>query len=235
METGEEAPDLFLYGAPGCGKSFVGALLRDAFGYRFEEGDAWLTDDMHASLERGESFTQEQRVRFSGVVAAKIGDVMAEEAARPLRRPIVVSQAMFKRALRRKISDAHPALIFAQVSCDEAVRRSRLEARGTLVGAVLGGKMGRDLEDDAGDPTIRSSEDVEKTLRRLLRTATAWRGTRDAPRSAWPECICGAAVAPMQRALDGAAVDRCPRCPLAPSGDRETVQLPPCWGGELVL
>ena len=158
-------PDLFLYGAPGAGKSYLGAKLRDDFGYRFEEGDAWLTADMRASLERGESFTPAQRERFSEVVAERVGAALAEERG---ARPVVVAQAMFKRAHRRAVAAACPGLVFARVACDEAERSRRLEARGTLVGADLGGRMALDLENDDADATVRSDGDAAAALAELL-------------------------------------------------------------------
>ena len=153
-EARASRPSLFLYGAPGCGKSHVGALLRDEFGYTFLEGDAWLPADMTASLARGEGFTPAQRDRFCDVV---------------------VAQAMFKRAHRAKLRRAHPWLAFVRVACDdEALRVRRLATRdGATVDAALGAAMARDLEVDAADPVVRADAALRPQLARLCGGARA--------------------------------------------------------------
>ena len=153
-------PSLFLYGAPGAGKSFLGALLRDEYGYDFAEGDEWLTDDMVASLARGESFTAAQRDAFA--------DVVVDAIRRSPKRPLVVAQAMFKRSHRARIAAAHPDLRMVRVACDDAVRYERLAARSGGVEAGLGARMVRDLEADEGDFAIDAGAPLEPQLEALL-------------------------------------------------------------------
>ena len=120
-------PSFFLYGLPGCGKSYVGKKLAE-MGYRFEEGDDWLTGDMRAALSRGEGFTPSQRDAYCDLIIERINTITDEEI-HGQRRPLVVAQAMFKRKHRRRIHEKCPQISFIQVKCAEDVRLQRLEAR----------------------------------------------------------------------------------------------------------
>lgn len=152
VDAPRKRPDLFLYGPPGAGKSWLGTLLAAQHGYRFEEGDAWLTEDMHASLRAGRGFTQEQRDRYAEVVAQHIREVRAVET-----RPLVVAQAMLKRRSRKIIAEAHPALLFVRAAADPCVLASRLRRGGNLVDENLGAWMAAELEVDDMDPVVTAT------------------------------------------------------------------------------
>jgi gluconate kinase len=143
-------PSFFLYGLPGCGKSYVGKKLAE-MGYRFEEGDDWLTGDMRAALSRGEGFTPSQRDAYCDLIIERINTITDEEI-HGQRRPLAVAQAMFKRKHRRRIHEKCPQISFIQVKCAEDVRLQRLEAREEGIGRELGEKMRADFQE--GQDTI---------------------------------------------------------------------------------
>ncbi len=124
-------PSFFLYGLPGCGKSYVGKKLAE-MGYRFEEGDDWLTGDMRAA-----GFTPSQRDAYCDLIIERINTITDEEI-HGQRRPLAVAQAMFKRKHRRRIHEKCPQISFIQVKCAEDVRLQRLEAREEGIGRELG-------------------------------------------------------------------------------------------------
>jgi len=165
--------DLFIYGPPGAGKSWIGALLEAQHGYRFEEGDAWLTNDMHESLRAGRGFTQEQRDYYAEVVAQRIGEVRAVET-----RPLVVAQAMLKRRSRRIIAEAHPGLLFVRAAAEPDVLACRLRRGGNLVDENLGAWMAAELEVDDTDPVVSATSSgagptVEEQVLAVVTTAGA--------------------------------------------------------------
>ena len=143
-------PSFFLYGLPGCGKSFVGKKLAE-MGYRFEEGDAWLSADMRAALSRGEGFTPSMRDAYCDRCIERINAITDEEI-HGQRRPLAVAQAMFKRKHRRRIHEKCPQISFIQVKCAEEERIKRLEARTEGIDAELGMKMRADFQE--GQDTI---------------------------------------------------------------------------------
>ena len=143
-------PSFFLYGLPGCGKSFVGKKLAE-MGYRFEEGDAWLSADMRAALSRGEGFTPSMRDAYCDRCIERI-NAINEEEIHGQRRPLAVAQAMFKRKHRRRIHEKCPQISFIQVKCAEEERVRRLEMREEGIDAALGERMKRDFQE--GQDTI---------------------------------------------------------------------------------
>ena len=147
-------PSLFLYGLPGCGKSFVGKKLAE-MGYRYEEGDDWLSGDMRAALGRGEGFTPAQRDVYCERLIERVNALTNEEVYGK-RRPLAVAQAMFKRKHRRRIAKACPQICMVQVKCAEEARIKRLEAREEGIDAALGAKMRTDFEPSADDPVLRT-------------------------------------------------------------------------------
>ena len=66
------------------------------------------------------------------------------------------------------VEDVVPDAVVAPL---RAERSRRLEARGTLVGADLGGRMALDLENDDADATVRSDGDAAAALAELLGAA----------------------------------------------------------------
>jgi len=167
-----QPPSLFLYGLPGCGKSFVGRKLAE-MGYRFEEGDDWLTGDMRAALGQGEGFTPAQRDAYCERIIERVNALTNEEIYGK-RRPLAVAQAMFKRKHRRRIAEACPQICMMHVKCAEEARLNRLEAREGGIDAALGAKMRKDFEPSADDPVLRT--DAGALLEALVKLGCILRG-----------------------------------------------------------
>eukprot|EP00927_Polykrikos_kofoidii_P051743 TRINITY_DN45534_c0_g1_i1.p1 TRINITY_DN45534_c0_g1~~TRINITY_DN45534_c0_g1_i1.p1 ORF type:complete len:258 (+),score=35.25 TRINITY_DN45534_c0_g1_i1:219-992(+) len=148
--------NVFLFGLPGVGKTYVGHVLERHLGYKFLEGDQWLPADLRESLDRGLGFTQEQRDRFAAVIADEIGKARDQVEVESLRlgiedRPLVIAQAVFKRRHRDVIRSAHPDMVFCWVRADEGTRMHRLASRGDVVTAELGRRMAQDFEPPGED------------------------------------------------------------------------------------
>ncbi|KAJ1445705.1 hypothetical protein M885DRAFT_578763 [Pelagophyceae sp. CCMP2097] len=159
------AADVFVYGPPGAGKSWIGRFLADERGFRFEDGDQWLPKDLRESLRRGKAFTDGQRERFAGVVADELARARDEEARRPAgARRIVVAQAMLKARHRGLIAARHPDLLFVLATADAAVLQRRLSGGANLVGGALGAAMAAMVEAGAGNPVIRSASADDATV-----------------------------------------------------------------------
>ena len=167
-------PSFFLYGLPGCGKSFVGKKLAE-MGYRFEEGDDWLSSDMRAALSRGEGFTPSQRDAYCDLIIERINAITDEEI-HGQRRPLAVAQAMFKRKHRRRIHEKCPQISFIQVKCAEDVRLQRLEARTEGIDAELGLKMLKDFQEGADTILRTDAGGLPRRLEALVKLGYLLRG-----------------------------------------------------------
>ncbi|CAE8612543.1 unnamed protein product [Polarella glacialis] len=139
---------VYFFGLPGAGKSHCGRLAEQELGYHFHDGDAWLPEDLKASLARGEGFTPEQRDRYAEAIVEQIAEAKAVEAAARCEaaRPIAIAQATFKRRHRNMIRAVHPDLVFVWVQSGEQARLTRLRERNHLVDEELGVRMARDFE-----------------------------------------------------------------------------------------
>mmetsp|Transcript_38187 Transcript_38187/g.75726 ORF Transcript_38187/g.75726 Transcript_38187/m.75726 type:complete len:197 (+) Transcript_38187:52-642(+) len=158
---------LFFFGLPGAGKSFCGRLMEREFGYRFHEGDAWLPEDLRASLRRGQGFTPEQRDRFAAAIADRIDEAKLSELRSLTPRPLAVAQAVFKRRHRDIIRKRHPEAKFVWVRSDD-VRFERLAARGNLVDVDLGRRMASDFEPPSEDEVLHVIDNGGGTDEALL-------------------------------------------------------------------
>ncbi len=55
---------LIVFGLPGAGKTYVGKLLKDEFGFYFYDGDRDLTDEMRQALKEKKLFNDSMRDVF---------------------------------------------------------------------------------------------------------------------------------------------------------------------------
>lgn len=136
-------------GPPGAGKSTLGRHLQSANGFRFEDADHWLPRDMLVSLERGESFSPEQRDRFAAIIVERLKALKCHE-----RRPLAIAQALLKSKHRALVRAAHPDMLFIRAHADSGELYRRLRQGGNLVDEHLGLKMNAQLEVDPNDPVI---------------------------------------------------------------------------------
>ena len=167
-------PSFFLYGLPGCGKSYVGKKLAE-MGYRFEEGDDWLSADMRAALDRGEGFTPSMRDAYCDRCIERINTITDEEI-HGQRRPLAVAQAMFKRKHRRRIHEKCPQISFIQVKCAEEERVRRLAAREEGIDAALGERMKSDFQEGADTILRTDAGGLPRRLEALVKLGYLLRG-----------------------------------------------------------
>ena len=201
---------LYLFGAPGAGKSHVGALLAAHFGCAFHDADAWLPDDLSASLAAGSGFTPEQRDRYYALVGARISELRVAAAARAAPRTLVVAQATLKNRHRRMLLSRCPYARMCWVRAAEGDVARRLRAGRNLVDAPLGARMAAEFEEpDHPHETIRNDDAAEAgellaTLASLVqegpmegpcssssevRGRPSWVGFREAGRSSSEEVL----------------------------------------------
>lgn len=161
------APVLLLFGPPGSGKNFVGEFLATHIGFTFFDADAWLPEDLEASLARGEGFTQEQRDRYYAEVASRISEITSRLQG---EARIVVAQAVIKNRHRRLLLGACPCVRLCWVRSTEEDRRRRLCAGNNLVNARLGAHMASEFEEpDHEHLTFSNSDSTDAdTMRELL-------------------------------------------------------------------
>lgn len=155
-------------GPPGAGKSTLGRHLQSANGFRFEDGDHWLPSDMLVTLEKGCTFSHDQRDRFADIIVERLKALKRQE-----KRPLAIAQALLKSRHRALVRAAHPDMLFVRAHADSGELCRRLRQGGNLVDDHLGIKMNDLLEVDPQDPVVDHGrpESVFLQLEAILRDA----------------------------------------------------------------
>lgn len=128
---------LCVMGVSGAGKSVVGALLADALGVAFLEGD-----DLHPArnvrrMAHGIPLTDDDRRGWLTRIASRLAE------ARRAGTGLVVSCSALKRAYRDMLRSADPDIRFVHLTGDPALIAQRLSQRAehfmpaTLLGSQL--------------------------------------------------------------------------------------------------
>ena len=81
---------LIVFGLPGAGKTYVGNLLRDEFGFYFYEGDRDLTDEMQQALKEKKLFNDSMRDVFFKNLIGKVSQL------HKTKKHLVVAQTFIK-------------------------------------------------------------------------------------------------------------------------------------------
>ena len=92
----------YLFGLPATGKSHIGRMLENKFGFQYYDADKWLPNDLLESLKQGNGFTPEQRDRYYSHICDKITEIISQNNNKN-KVPIVIAQATFKNKHRLHI------------------------------------------------------------------------------------------------------------------------------------
>jgi gluconokinase len=114
---------LVLFGVPGAGKSYVGHILRDSFGFTFHDADHDLPDDMRHALANKLPVTDDMRDRFFSRVIASTARLSAANEC------LVIAQAFMKERHRRLILDHFPDAQFVLIETELDLILQRFQQR----------------------------------------------------------------------------------------------------------
>src|SRR5689334_345638 len=113
-----------LFGLPGAGKTFVGEVIRERYGFYFYEGDRDLPDEM------------KDRIRESLPIADDFRDKFFRRIIYNLQKnkesKIVLTQTFIKEKYRQWILDTFPGAKFVFIEASDTVREQRLKKRDDL-------------------------------------------------------------------------------------------------------
>ena len=115
---------LILFGIPGVGKSHIGKLLQEEYGFFFYDADIDLTEDMILALAANQILTPEIRTPYYQKITSRIVDLS-------IKHPdIVVAQAFTKEQYRLMILDSLPKAKFVLIEANIELISYRLRTRG---------------------------------------------------------------------------------------------------------
>jgi gluconate kinase len=117
---------LIVFGLPGAGKTYVGKLLKDKFGFYFYDGDRDLTDEMQQALKEKKLFNDSMRDVFFQNLISKVLQL------HKTKKHLVVAQTFIKEKYRNQLLKALPHARFILVQTKRALREKRLLQRNDL-------------------------------------------------------------------------------------------------------
>lgn len=111
---------LVVMGVSGCGKSSLGALIAEALGLRFVEGDAHHSPSNRSKMSQGIALTDEDRAGWL--------DTLACELQRP-PLPVVLTCSSLKLGYRQRLRAASPGLRFVFMDIGREAALARVASR----------------------------------------------------------------------------------------------------------
>ncbi len=150
-----EIPSLvFLFGLSGVGKSYVGRVLADRFGYVAYDLDSDLTPPMREAIAAHLPFTENMRDDFFDVVARRIKELAA------VHPRLVLMQGAYKERHRVRVCQAHPAIRFVWIDAPKELLLQRLTARADAVSADYASKIMSNFEPPREEASLRLMNDT---------------------------------------------------------------------------
>jgi gluconate kinase len=126
---------LILFGLPGAGKSFVGELLRDEFGFHLHEADDDIPDDYRRLVQAGHVVGDDRRDDYHRRLLIRIAALAAEHPK------LAVAVPLLRQKHRDWLRARFPAAHFILVTCDPKQWEARLAGRHHTVNAGYARKV----------------------------------------------------------------------------------------------
>ena len=110
---------IILFGPTGAGKTYIGKLLKQEFGYYFYDGDADLTAEMKQALNSMRVITDRMRQKFITRLINSTAKLAAEH------KNLAVAQTFIKDKYRRQLLTRLPRAQFFLVKTIPDLRHRR--------------------------------------------------------------------------------------------------------------
>jgi gluconate kinase len=117
---------LIVFGLPAAGKSFVGKILQDTFGFIYYDGDIDLTPAMKQAIISSSTITDSMRDEFFARL------IISMQKLKDARKSFVVAQTFIKEKYRQQVVDIFPEARFILVETETGIREERLQKRNDL-------------------------------------------------------------------------------------------------------
>src|SRR5215213_3493144 len=110
---------LILFGVPGAGKTYVGRIVQEAFGFTFHDADHELPDDMRAALKNKLTVTDDMRTRFFDRIVEKTRELQAAH------EHVTIAQTFLKETYRERMLREFPMAGFVWVQSQPELIETR--------------------------------------------------------------------------------------------------------------
>jgi len=158
------------FGQSGAGKSFVGRVCAEEFGFDVYDGDRDLTPDMQQALREHRLFTDEMRVAFTAVLTRGVRERCLESTQRQSSvSGLAVCTALFKIRDRNQLQLDLPDARLIWVRASEPIIEARLQARmGHVASSSYARFVNRGFEPpELGSDTLDNDGDRHRVVEQL--------------------------------------------------------------------
>lgn len=114
---------LILFGLPGAGKTFVGNILQNEFGYFFHDADKDLPKEMIQAINAALPITDAMRDTFFSNIVKRIKQLKRKH------KKLVIAQTCIKEKYRTVIAKEFPQIQFLLIHTYTSLREERLLKR----------------------------------------------------------------------------------------------------------
>jgi len=158
---------IYLYGLPAVGKNFIGELLKERYGFYFQDADKYLPKEMKFKLQKGIHFTIDEVAHYHDIIACKILQLKIKH------NNLVITQASLFKDHRKKIKELNPLVNFILIKADLKTVLERLKKRKGLVTKEYAKDLQKYLQISDKDPIIfnnknQSNHTISKQIEKLF-------------------------------------------------------------------
>lgn len=143
-----------LFGKAGVGKTYVGRLLSQRFGFKSFDGDDVLTKKMKDAIYAGHIFTKKMLAEYISNLSRIIERFYHDS------RPVVLAQALYRNENRLALLKLFPLLRFVMISASDSVCYDRIKRREDGVSIDYARKI-RPFFEEPVHPVIEMKNEVD--------------------------------------------------------------------------
>lgn len=114
---------IVIFGLPGAGKSFVGKVLQNDFGFYLYEGDQDMPHTLKTAIENQTKVSDAMRDEFFTKL------IVSTKQLQKQHENIVITQTFIKERYRKQFLQAFTQAMFILVTADQKIREKRLMER----------------------------------------------------------------------------------------------------------
>lgn len=114
---------IILFGLPRTGKSYIGKIFKEYFGFYFFDGDKELSDKMKMAIKNKQPFTDVMRNAFFNRLINKM------RLLKMKHQKLVITQTYIKEKYRLQVINSCPEAQFILVKTADSIRERRLSHR----------------------------------------------------------------------------------------------------------
>jgi gluconate kinase len=161
---------IILFGLAGAGKTYVGNVMASALPKTvFQDGDEWLTPEMHTAINAKQKFTSSMRRRF---VEIMVDEIKALQNKYP-EHNIVIAQGLYRQENRNFLIKNFPEAVFIEVRSKLENIQRRLQKRNDFISFDYATFLSKGFEEMPESLILHNDEDGDAEIIKKIKLMAA--------------------------------------------------------------